>query len=238
MEINLFALEELVEKCRINGKTLSEWMDAGILTPEGYAEDSTPIFSDASLEMVEKIKTMMDLGYKLDDIKKIVRKIGIPTKNDHLNAQATSVENYLTVGSLAEKIDVSPRTIKHWEEKGIIEPDLRSRGGFRLYREHYVFFCNLIKDLQLFSYSLDEIKTISDYFRDFIALKNSPEAFEPAAAAEKLEMMEKEISRLFDKTEQLKSGIKRWEDLLRKQKKQITLIRENNRKRQKGDSSL
>ena len=41
--------------------------------------------------------------------------------------------SYLTVGNLADKIGVSPRTIKHWEDKGIIEPDMRSDGGFRLY---------------------------------------------------------------------------------------------------------
>jgi DNA-binding transcriptional MerR regulator len=235
MEIDLFDSNELIEKSGLDTETLSEWMEEGILAPEGYAEDSTPIFSDTSLETVKKIRTMMELGYDQGDIKKIIKKIGIPTKKSRKTSHSMHSENYLTVGSLAERIDVSPRTIKHWEEKGIIEPDLRSRGGFRLYKEHYTFFCNLIKDLQLFGYSLDEIKTISDYFRDFIALKDSPSDIEPAAAAEKIEMMETEISRLFEKTEQLKNGIKRWEDLLRKQKKQISLIREKNKKRLKGD---
>ncbi|MCK7489606.1 MAG: MerR family DNA-binding transcriptional regulator [Anaerotruncus sp.] len=36
--------------------------------------------------------------------------------------------SFLTVGNLAERSGVSPRTIKHWEDKGIIEPDMRTRG--------------------------------------------------------------------------------------------------------------
>ncbi|MBI9105823.1 MAG: MerR family transcriptional regulator [Spirochaetales bacterium] len=233
MNTNLFHLDELTKKSGIDAATLKEWIESGILVPEGFAGDSTPIFSDTSLETIKKISTLIGLGYGIEEIKKIIKKVGLPSDPDIEKSRLNGKDNYLTVGALADSLGISTRTIKHWEEKGIIEPDLRSQGGFRLYRDHYILFCKLIKDLQLFGYSLDEIKTISDYFRDFVSIKDN---FADHAAADtelKLRLMEEEISRLFEKTEQLKSGIKRWEDLLKKQKKQITFIKEKNIRRKK-----
>ena len=34
---------------------------------------------------------------------------------------------------MAERLEVSPRTIKYYEEIGLGEPEERSTGGFRLY---------------------------------------------------------------------------------------------------------
>ena len=84
-------------------------------------------------------------------------------------------DSFLTVGNLAERSGVSPRTIKHWEDKGIIEPDMRTEGGFRLYSESYVFLCQLIRDLQLFGYTLEEIKAVSDDVRTLLAIEADPE---------------------------------------------------------------
>lgn len=233
MKIDFYHLDELSEKSGIASETLSEWVKSGILVPEGFAGDSTPILSQNSLKMTEKISTLLGLGYDLEEIKKIIKKVGLPAEDVKDKKQQKSSENYLTVGSLADNIGISTRTIKHWEEKGIIEPDLRSQGGFRLYRDYYILFCNLIRDLQLFGYSLDEIKVISDYFRDFVEIKENPENYSAEEVESKIIMMEEEIARLFAKTEQLKSGMKRWEDLLKKQKKQISLIKDKNKRRKK-----
>ena len=80
------------------------------------------------------------------------------------------------MGALAEKVGVSPRTIKHWEDMGIIEPNMRSEGGFRYYSDAYIYLCNLIKDLQLFNYSLVDIKMISDLFRYYLAIQQQPDS--------------------------------------------------------------
>ena len=235
MKINFFHIDELAEKSGTPLSTIESWISDGIFIPEGKASDSTPIFSIESLKTIEKIKSLIDVGYDNSEIKKIIRKVGLPSETPKKNSNEKN--NYLTVGTLAEKIDVSPRTIKHWEEKGIIEPDLRSQGGFRLYRDYYVLLCNLIKDLQLFGYSLEQIKTISDYFRDFIEIRDNLENIDNEAVKQKLAAMENEILLLFKKTEQLKNGIRRWEDLLKKQRKQISVLKEKNKKRiDKGET--
>lgn len=37
------------------------------------------------------------------------------------------------IGEVAERLGVSPRTIKYYEELGLVAPEERSPGGFRLY---------------------------------------------------------------------------------------------------------
>ena len=39
----------------------------------------------------------------------------------------------IRAGEVAERLEVSPRTIKYYEEIGLGEPEERSTGGFRLY---------------------------------------------------------------------------------------------------------
>ena len=68
--------------------------------------------------------------------------------------------DFLTIGELAEKSGINVRTIKFWEEKGLISPFRRTEGGFRLYRQGDVALLSFIRDLQAFNYSLAEIATI------------------------------------------------------------------------------
>jgi DNA-binding transcriptional MerR regulator len=147
--------------------------------------------------------------------------VGLP-KSVQEKAERTGKSQFLTVGNLAERVGISPRTIKHWEAKGIIEPDTRSGGGFRLYSENYIYLCKLIKDLQLFGYSLEEIKTISEYFREFLAMQKNINQYPKTEVTSKLNTMLKEIQILFDKMNSLKEGIQRWEDLLKKKKRELT----------------
>ncbi|MCB0751826.1 MAG: MerR family transcriptional regulator, partial [Ignavibacteriae bacterium] len=146
------------------------------------------------------------------------------------------MEQFITISSLAEQVGVSPRTIKHWEEKGIIESELRSAGGFRLYSQIYVYMCKLIKDLQLFNYSLEEIKTISDYFRDFLLISNNINHYPQNETEERLEAMNSAIIQLFSKMNMLKEGIARWESLLKTKQKEIKGIKTKNTKSKKVKS--
>ncbi len=141
---------------------------------------------------------------------------------------------FLTVGNLAERSGVSPRTIKHWEDKGIIEPDMRTEGGFRLYSEAYVFLCQLIRDLQLFGYTLEEVKAVSDDVRTLLAIEADPDSFPRAEVEKKLEVMLEAIRALFGKMKLLREGVERWEDLLKKKKKDILALQAKNRKREKA----
>lgn len=226
----LLTAGELSERSEIELETLEEWVEQGLLQPEGRGSSGAPFFTDEMVERVAQIKGLLQMGYDPEGVGKILRKVGPPVRNRKSSAHSQS-ESLLTIGALAESVGVSPRTIKHWEEKGIIEADTRSEGGFRLYKDHYVYLCHLIQDLQLFGYSLDEIKRISDYFRDFVVMRDDVTRYEASEADAKLSQMLSEIEKLFGTTKKLRDGIERWEKLLNKQRRLIVETKRSNEKR-------
>lgn len=230
MEKTLFTHDEFLVKAGISREALTEWIKWKLVRPAGFTEEQVPLFSDEALARTAHIQKLVELGYGLDEIQKILKKVGLPQKKAGKKTAAAK-DRFLTVGDLAERSGVSPRTIKHWEDKGIIEPDMRTEGGFRLYSEAYIYLCQLIRDLQLFGYALEEIKVASDHFRDFLAIQDGMESLPKTDVQAKLEAMLREIQTLFEKMKLLKEGIARWDDLLKKKKKDILGLLSKSQKR-------
>jgi DNA-binding transcriptional MerR regulator len=236
MNKDVFTGGDLAQRAGVAPASLEIWTKAKLVRPAGYADDKTPLYAPEALDRIAHIRKLEDLGYGLEEIQKIVRKVGLPAENGERGKKKPRKDPYLTVGSLAERSGVSPRTIKHWEDKGIIDPDMRTEGGFRLYSEAYVFLCQLIRDLQLFGYTLEEIKDVSGEVRDFLSIEADFAAFPRADVEAKLEAMFGRIQALRDKMNLLKEGIERWEDLLKKKRKDVRALRVRNRKRPGKDA--
>jgi len=230
MDQPLFALEELTAKVRAKESDIAAWTKAKLLKPAGFSDENGAFYTAADVDRALHIQKLRDLGYGLEDIQKILKKVGLPKTAEKFKKNKSGGK-FLTIGQLAERTGLSPRTIKHWEDIGIIEPDMRSGGGFRLYGDIYVYLCQLIRDLQLFGYSLEEIKAVSGYFRDFLALQKDLNAATREEAARKVETMLGAVEGLSAKMNLLKSGVARWEDLLKKKKKEIAGLRAKNEKR-------
>ena len=65
----------------------------------------------------------------------------------------------LQIGEVAERTGVTQRTLRFYEEKGLLKPPSRMEGGFRLYSEDDVQRVEQIRRLQnLLGLSLAEIK--------------------------------------------------------------------------------
>jgi DNA-binding transcriptional MerR regulator len=231
MSNTILTRAEFIAKWNLREASLREWEKAKLVKPAGYTEGKIPLYSEATGERIGAIQRLGELGYEIEEIQKILKKVGFPKKVEKKRRPEESGE-YLTVGDLAERVGLSPRTIKHWEDKGIIQPDMRSGGGFRLYSGAFICLCELVRDLQLFGYSLEEIKKISDYFRYFLALQENQGAFPQAEVSGQLEAMLTEIEVLFDKMSLLQKGIKRWEDLLKKKRKEVLQLKNKNQKRE------
>jgi len=72
-----------------------------------------------------------------------------------------SDEPYLQIGEVAERTGVTQRTLRFYEEKGLLKPPTRMEGGFRLYSEADIQRVEAIKRLQQhLSFSLAEIREI------------------------------------------------------------------------------
>jgi DNA-binding transcriptional MerR regulator len=227
---NIFLRKDFIKESGITERILHEFETNNLLKPAGITEDKTAFYTKVSLEQVSMLKSLMDLGYAIPELQKIVKKIGLPN-NSKIQQEEKNLQQFITISSLAQQVGVSPRTIKHWEEKGIIESELRSSGGFRLYSQVYIYMCKLIKDLQLFNYSLEEIKIISDYFRDFLLISSNSNHYPQRETIERLEAMNSAILQLYSKMNLLKEGISRWESLLKTKQKEIQSIKVKTQKR-------
>jgi len=68
-------------------------------------------------------------------------------------------ESYLQIGEVADRTGVTQRTLRFYEERGLLKPPSRMEGGFRLYSEEDVDRVEQIKRLQsLLGLTLAEIK--------------------------------------------------------------------------------
>lgn len=63
------------------------------------------------------------------------------------------------IGEVAALTNLSLRTIRHYEEIGLVVPSGRSRGGFRLYVDSDVERLRLVRRMKPF-FSLDETKDL------------------------------------------------------------------------------
>lgn len=76
-----------------------------------------------------------------------------------MTENAPSTERYLQIGEAAERLQLTQRTLRYYEEKGLLNPPTRMEGGFRLYSDEDVERIQRILQLkELLGFSLAEIK--------------------------------------------------------------------------------
>ncbi|GAA1722159.1 MerR family transcriptional regulator [Propioniferax innocua] len=74
-------------------------------------------------------------------------------------------EGPLRIGDVAELTGLSLRSIRHYEELGIVMPARRTSGGFREYDSEAVERLRLIMQLRVAGIGLDQVGTIVDACR-------------------------------------------------------------------------
>ncbi|NRD26278.1 MerR family transcriptional regulator [Frigoribacterium sp. VKM Ac-2836] len=63
----------------------------------------------------------------------------------------------MQIGELAERTEMSLRTIRHYDEIGLLTPSGRSEGGFRLYTHDDYLRLMVIRRMKPLGFSLDEM---------------------------------------------------------------------------------
>ena len=64
------------------------------------------------------------------------------------------------IGEVAARTELSLRSLRHWEEVGLLVPSARTDGGFRLYTEADVEKILVIRRMKPLGFSLDEMKAV------------------------------------------------------------------------------
>lgn len=67
-------------------------------------------------------------------------------------------QGYMTVGDVAKKMDVTVRTLQHYDREGLLSPSSVSEGGRRLYTDRDIIKLHQILSLKHLGFSLGDIK--------------------------------------------------------------------------------
>jgi DNA-binding transcriptional MerR regulator len=71
-----------------------------------------------------------------------------------------AVAEVMRIGEVATRVGLSLRTLRHWDDVGLVVPSARSAGGFRLYTEADVERLALVKTLKPLDLSLDQMREL------------------------------------------------------------------------------
>ncbi|MFD6815219.1 MerR family transcriptional regulator [Enteractinococcus coprophilus] len=66
----------------------------------------------------------------------------------------------MQIGEVAERTQLSLRTLRHYDQVGLVPPSARSEGGFRLYTEADVTRLSHVRRITPLGFSLDETAEI------------------------------------------------------------------------------
>ncbi|MER7759678.1 MerR family transcriptional regulator [Streptomyces sp. NPDC097619] len=67
---------------------------------------------------------------------------------------------HMQIGEVAARTELSLRTIRHYEETGLVIPSARSQGGFRLYTENDVARLMVIRRMKPLGFTLDQMRDL------------------------------------------------------------------------------
>lgn len=120
------------------------------------------------------------------------------------------------IGEVAERTGVTQRTLRFYEEKGLLDPPERMDGGFRLYSDEDINRVIYVRQLQQFlGFTLSEIKEMVEAEEELkqIAATRRPDFELPerlqrvstaiAALARQLEVVDHKVSNLSTMKEEL-----------------------------------
>lgn len=124
-----------------------------------------------------------------------------------------STEGMLQIGEVSERVGLSLRSVRFYEESGLLTPAARTEGGFRLYTESQVDRLLLIKRMKPLGFSVEQMRELLsayDRLRDESlgkkhrqAARDEVKAF-AELATERCEELRKQLGRAEEFAERLR----------------------------------
>ncbi|MFR9796398.1 MerR family transcriptional regulator [Streptomyces sp. MS06] len=99
----------------------------------------------------------------------------------------------MQIGEVAERTGLSLRTIRHYEEVGLVTPSARSKGGFRLYTESDVQRLMVIRRMKPLDFSLEEMRDLLEITDRLGAADDPPAGEELQRLRERLDSYRKVV---------------------------------------------
>lgn len=70
------------------------------------------------------------------------------------------MDEHVHIGEVAARTELSLRTIRHYEETGLVVPSARTQGGFRLYTESDITRLMVIRRMKPLGFTLDQMREL------------------------------------------------------------------------------
>lgn len=121
----------------------------------------------------------------------------------------TAGEDYVRIEQVAARTGLTKRTLRYYEEIGLLAPPSRTEGGYRLYSERDVQELERIKRLKdLLGFSLKEIREMAraEEEREHVRAAWARET-DPHARLEWVSRLEKQSKRLMQLVEEKQAGL-------------------------------
>jgi DNA-binding transcriptional MerR regulator len=158
-------------------------------------------------------------------------KVALAAKSDRavsLVAVSTKVADSKSdmhqIGEVAERVDLSLRTVRYYEEMGLISPERRTDGGFRLYTDENIERLLLIKQMKPLGFSVPEMRALLDA-RDALRSLDPDDPKRVRAADELLEFARAADERCTKMRQRLAAGEELAKQLAREGRRERTAAR-------------
>ncbi len=125
-------------------------------------------------------------------------------------------EKVYQIGELAKKLRISPRTIRYYEEIGLLKEAKRSSGSYRVYDEEDFIRLKFIRKLKILGLKLSQIQELEKLYRSH----KSNKKYIPRL----IEMFDEKVAYIDEKIGNLQS-LK--EDILSYKKKLLEIMLED-----------
>jgi DNA-binding transcriptional MerR regulator len=136
-------------------------------------------------------------------------------------------ERFLQIGEAAERAALTQRTLRYYEEKGLLNPPTRMDGGFRLYSPEDMERVDRIRQLkELLGFSLAEIKEMleaedvrlqikAEWRRDADSVEKAEKArLGREVTLHQLTLIEQKMEKMASLRETLAERVRKYDELL------------------------
>lgn len=72
----------------------------------------------------------------------------------------------LSIGKVAQQTNLPPKTIRYYEQAGLISPPSRALNGYRSYSEKNISELHFVKGARQAGFSISDTKNLLELFRD------------------------------------------------------------------------
>ncbi|MDP4509378.1 MerR family transcriptional regulator [Nonomuraea turcica] len=127
-------------------------------------------------------------------------------------------EGLVQIGEVAERLGLSLRTIRHYEEVGLVVPE-RTPGGFRLYSETDIGRLALVKRMKPLGFSLEEMRDLLEITDRLAAGDDDP------SLVSRLQMFERAVADRAEKLREQLAMAREFAEQLRRQRQQAVMAR-------------